>query len=255
MTGRLLFALLLSLSAVQGWCQTEMPHDAHPSFQVATIKPSDPNSQQQGIDFKGHSVNLLGETLTSMIGFAYQLQREQIVGGPEWMSRDRYDVAGVPDAEGEPDLTQIQDMVRKLLVERFGMNFHRDRQTKSYYAIVTAKSEPKLVRSTASLDRMPHQSMSGDGKGQQIKFRNNRMSDFALAVQLIVDRPVVDETGLAGRFDFTLRWQPGDAQSADADAPPALFTAMVEQLGLKLQPKKGLVDVVVIDKVAKPSAN
>ena len=74
-------------------------------------------------------------------------------------------------------------------------------------------------------------------------------------MQLIADRPVVDETGLQGRFDFTLRWQPEDTPATEADAPPMLFTAMEEQLGLKLQPKKGAVDVMVIDKVARPSAN
>lgn len=248
---------LLCLSAVQacGQAPMAMAPDAHPSFEVATIKPSDPNSQQQGIDSKGHTVLLLGQTLMSMTAFAYQLHKEQIVGAPGWMSSDRYDVEGIPNAAGEPDLSQIQEMVRKLLAERLGMNVHRERQAKLYYAIVPAKSGSKLARSTATLDRLPHQSMRANGKQTEIRFRNNEMADLALGLEPLVDHPVVDETGLMGRFDFTLRWQSNEAQPTDANAPPTLFTAIAEQLGLKLQPKKGLVDVLVIDKVAKPSAN
>jgi uncharacterized protein (TIGR03435 family) len=232
-----------------------MSPDAHASFEVATIKPSDPNSQRQGIDSKGRTLILLGQTLTNMMVFAYQLHKDQIVGGPAWISTDRYDIEGVPDTPGDPDLSQIQEMVRTLLADRFRLTFHHEQREMTYYAIVLAKGGSKLAKSAASDDNMPHQSLGGNARQKNAKFTNNQMSDFALCMQLIADRPVVDETGLKGRFDFTLRWQPNDTPSADVDAPPPLFTAMEEQLGLKLQPKRGPVDAFVIDKVARPSAN
>ena len=258
MIGRVwLTGLLFGLGALWGWGQGSslMPANTHPSFEVATIKLSDPGSGRQGIDSKGHRVLLLGQTLSDMIAFAYQIHRNQIVSGPGWLSTDKYDIEGVPDAEGDPDVDQIQEMVRKLLAERFGLAFHHEQRETAYYAIVITKGGSKVATSAAVDDRMPHVSVSGNGKQREAKFKNSQMSDFALNMQRIADRPVVDETGLQGRFDFMLRWQPEDTSSDSADAPPMLFTAMEEQLGLKLQPKKGPVEATVIDKVARPSAN
>jgi len=88
-----------------------------------------------------------------------------------------------------------------------------------------------------------------------MKFTNNSMSDFRLGMQYFLDKPVVDETGIDGRYSFVLKWTPDDMKGADGDGPPALFTAVQEQLGLKLEATKGPVEVMVMDRVLRPSAN
>ena len=199
-------------------------------------------------------MKLRGQTVTSMMMFAYGIHHKQIAGSPDWAGSDKYDVEGVVDAEGEPDLKQMQEMIRKLLVDRFGLTFHHEQKELSYYAVAVAKGGPKMAKG-ANQDATPDQTGNGGSKGMEMKFTNNSMSDFALGMQYFSDRPVVDETGLPGRFDFTLRWQPNETAAAEADSAPMLFTAVQDQLGLKLEPKKGMVDSVVVDKLTRPSAN
>ena len=225
------------------------------SFEVATIKPSSVTSQRQGIDSTGRTVTLFGQTLTAMIAFAFQVQKDQIVGGPKWIGADKYDIEGLSDLQGEPDLDQMREMVKQLLAERFSLSLHRGTRKQNYYAIIVSKPGAKLARTNTPSDRMPHQSISGNSKQSQGRFHNCQMTDFALGLQLLLDHPVVDETGLKGRYDFDLKWQSSDPQSASADGPPILFSAIEEQLGLRLIQKKGPILVLAVDKAARPSAN
>jgi uncharacterized protein (TIGR03435 family) len=107
----------------------------------------------------------------------------------------------------------------------------------------------------ADQDATPDQEGNGGKNGMEMTFTANTMPDFALGMEYFVDRPVVDETGLAGRWDFTLKWMPDTMVATDASGPPGLFTAMQEQLGLRIEAKKGPVDVVVIDGLTRPSEN
>ncbi len=257
--GRLGMALVLAV--VAGWGAAEgqpAPHmaaDARPSFEVATIKLSDPTSKQQRIGSDGNRMQLRGQTLTSMVMFAYGVHKNQILEGPGWRSEDRYDVDGIADAEGEPSLKQMQEMLTKLLVERFGLTFHHERREMVHYALAVEKGGPKMVKSTSDPEAQPDQTGNGDGKQMMMKFTNNSMDDFALGMLYFLDRPVVNETGLPGRFDFVLRWTPDEWKVEDGSGAPVLFTALREELGLKLTGAKGPVDVMVIDHVERPSAN
>ena len=257
MIGRMGLAVLwMGLAGLPGWGQAaaRMAKEAHPSFEVASIKLSDPESHRQGFSTEGHRVTLHGETVTAMMMFAYGIHHKQIVGSPEWAGNDRYDVSGVADAEGEPDTKQLQEMVQKLLVDRFGLKFHHEQRELSYYAIAVAKGGPKIAKS-ADQDGNSDQTGNGSSKQMEMKFTNNSMPEFALGMTFFEDRPVVDETGLKGKYDFTLRWQPNETATNEEGAPPLLFTAIEEQLGLKLEPKRGMVDVMVVDKVERPSEN
>ena len=123
------------------------------------------------------------------------------------------------------------------------------------FALALAKDGPKMTPSKGDPNGLPDNEGMG-GNGRQIrKFTNVSMSDLALMLQPHVDRPVVDQTALKGRYDFKLQWTVDEAQTTDADAPPGLFTAIQEQIGLKLEPVKAPVDVLVIDQVEKPSPN
>ncbi len=231
-----------------------MVKDAHPVFDVVTIKLSDPNSHRQGIGYHGHQVDATGQTLKSLIMFAYGVHGNQIVDEPSWMTADKYDIAGVADSPGEPNLTQMQAMYQNLLADRFHLKLRRTQKDLPYYALTVAKGGPKIAKAKDGDDASPDQ--TGEGHGyMEMRFTANRMSEFALGMNYFADRPIVDETGLSGRYDFTLKWMPEITADPETSQVPGLFTAMQDQLGLKLEPKKGLVDVLAVEKVERPTAN
>jgi uncharacterized protein (TIGR03435 family) len=243
-----------------------MAADADPVFEVATIKPSEPNDPTDGFHTRGRHVFIENQTVNKLIAFAYGMYGKQIAGGPAWLGTDRFDIDGVPDAEGTPSLKQEQGMVKRLLAERFKLTFHQEKRELSVYAITVGKSGPKLAKSVGDLIGMPSQDADQHGTELDMRFKNMSMADFALCMQFFVDRPIVDQTGLEGRWDFMLKWTPDESQftaigariappSNDPNAAPGLFTAIQEQIGLKLVAVKALADVIVIDHVERPSAN
>jgi uncharacterized protein (TIGR03435 family) len=242
-----------AVSCVRAQDLKPMPKDAHPVFEVATIKPSDPADQGQGFQTRGRHVKLRNESVTSMVMFAYAVHNKQIAGGPSWMS-DHFDVDGVPDVIGEPNLKQMQEIVQKMLADRFGMKFHREKRELAIYAITKDKGGVKLEKSKLPGDEGADQTGNGSAEGQMMKFTNNSMDDFALGMQYFLDKPVVNETGLTEKYDFTLRWNTKLVPEADSDVP-GLFTAAREQLGLRIEATKGQVDVLVIEELARPTAN
>jgi uncharacterized protein (TIGR03435 family) len=229
-----------------------MVADAHPVFEVATIKPSDPNAKGTSFRIDGRHIRMLNQPVANLIALAYGLQGKQIVGGPAWLGTDRYDIDGVADVEGEPNLKQMQEMYRRLLAERFGMVAHTEKKEVAVYALTVGKAGMKnLAKSKGDPNGEPDQ----NGGPLGMTFANCSMGDFSLMLGFMMDRPVEDETGIAGRWDFALSWTPQDAETTDANGPPGVFTAIQEQLGLKLEAVKAPVDVIVIDKVERPSAN
>jgi uncharacterized protein (TIGR03435 family) len=265
----ILLAVALALPAVQntiaqqninGTAQqsivpmSPMAADAHPSFEVATIKPADRNELKGNFRIGGHRIYIENQSVDSLLSVAYAIHQKQIVDSPAWLDT-RYDIVGQADVEGVPNLHQIQEMLQKLLASRFDLTFHREKRELSIYAITVTKGGPKLAKSSNGSNGLPAQSSSGSG-GQQIrKFTNNSMSDFALGMQAFLDKPVVDETGLTGRYDFVLKWTPDELSTNDPNAPPGIFTAVQQQLGLKLEPTKGPTDVLVIGHVERPTEN
>jgi len=255
---QLLASISMASGAVSADCQNlpPMAADAHPHFEVATIKPTDPNDSSTGFHINGHRIFIENETVNNMITFAFAVHSEQIVDGPRWFATDHYDVKGVPDVDGQPNVTQMRQMVQDLLEERLHIRFHRDKRELLVYAITVAKNGPRLSKSKSDPGALPDQTGGGDGHhGFRMRFTNNSMTDFALGLQFFVDRPVLDETGLTGKYDFVLDWERNELPSNDPDAPPEIFTAIQEQLGLKLEPKKDSAEVLVIDHAERPSEN
>jgi uncharacterized protein (TIGR03435 family) len=118
-----------------------------------------------------------------------------------------------------------------------------------------AKGGPKLIANTSDPNGWMDQQNGGTSSRHVEALKNASMADLALILQFHVDRPVVDQTGLKGRYDFKLQWTLDDGQTAAPDAPPGLFTALQEQIGLKLERVRSPADVLVIDKVERPGAN
>jgi uncharacterized protein (TIGR03435 family) len=237
-----------------------MAADANPSFEVATIKPSKPDAQGFGIIFRNQQLATLNTTLIDLLAFAYGLHAKQIVGGPAWMEQDKYDIVGKPEGQGQPNDKQLRTMIQKLVADRFSLTFHRDKKELSAYAITAIdKTGAKLTPSAGDPNGLPGLGFSKPGALMAV---NAQMADLAFVLQnYVLDRPVVDQTGLSGRFDFKFNWTPDQSQFGgragapvdDPSAPPGLFTAIQEQLGLKLDSTKSPVDVIVIDHVEKPS--
>jgi uncharacterized protein (TIGR03435 family) len=243
-----------------------MKEDANPSFDVSTIKPNDSGATSiQGLTMNGRNFATRASSLADLIGFAYEVQAKQIVGGPDWLEKDRYDIAAVPDQEGAPNVQQLRLMLQKLLASRFNLKFHHDQRELSAYVLTVGKNGQKL-NPTQLKGSLPGMGMRPGPTGLTMVMANARLADFTGFLQMIVlDRPVVDRTGITGRFDYNVTFTPDDSefnghppklpQTETSDSAPNLFAAIQEQLGLKLDAQKTAVDVIAIDHVEKPSAN
>jgi uncharacterized protein (TIGR03435 family) len=235
---------------------SRMAKDADPGWEVATVKPNVSAISADRIRIRGRHVTLENETVDSMVLIGYSVQKDQIAGLPDWTKTEGWDIDGVTNEIGEPDLTQFQAMVRKILTERFGLTLHHEQREMAVLALRVAKGGPRLTANTSDPDGLPNQ-QDVRGSGQlTITFKNTSMHDLTLILLGQVDRPVVDETGLNGKYDFQLKWTYEDsAAPTDGSAAPVLFTAIQEQLGLKLERVKAPADVLVVDKVERPGAN
>lgn len=243
-----------------------MAPDANPAFEVATIKPSDPAHPEQVITLRGVEVITTNVTVHALINLAYWLHPKQLAGGPAWVETEKFDMAGKPDAPGQPNVDQMKVMIQKLLTDRFQLTFHFEKRELPVYAVRLAKTGAKIIKSQDDPKGIPGWNFGRNASGMIMAFRNSPMSQFTAILQNSTDRPVVDDSGLTGRYDFTLNFTPDAAQAAllggpppppgdNPDAAPDLFSAFQRQLGLKLEPARLPVDVMVIDKVEKPSAN
>jgi uncharacterized protein (TIGR03435 family) len=238
------------------------------AFEVATIKPAAPDSLARYIRML--SVNRFyakGFTLKALVAAAFSLNPRAISGGPGWSDSDRYDILASTPGEIQPNLDEQMSMLRKLLADRFQMAFHREPKELPVYALTLASGGPKLRRSAGTTGALPElvNTIFPDENGGvhvQLPARNTTMAQFGAMMQrAVLDRPVVDQTGLAGTYDFDLEWTPDENQfngtlpRSVESTKPGLFVAMQEQLGLRLQATKGAVAALVIDRVERPSEN
>ena len=253
-----------------------MGKEVDPNFEVATIKPNNSGAtSMQGLTVRGRNFETRASSLADLISFAYEAQVKQIVNAPEWYEKDRYDISAVPEQEGSPSPEQVRIMIRKLLADRFGLKFHREKREMSAYVLSVGKDGSKL-KPTQIQGTLPGIGIRPATGGITLNVINAAISDFTGFLQILVlDRPVVDKTGLTGRYDFQCTFAPDDSQfgghppqfpsqgakadngSSEAAAPaaPSLYDAFQQELGLKLSAEKTGVDAIVIDHVEKPSAN
>jgi uncharacterized protein (TIGR03435 family) len=243
-----------------------MAANANPAFEVATIKPSDPARPGQLVTLRGVEVITTNTTLHDLINLAYWLHPKQLTGGPAWTESDKYDLTGKPDAPGQPNVDQMKMMIQKLLADRFQLKFHFEKRDLSAYAVGIAKAGAKIARSQDDAKGLPGWFFGRAASGMTLTFRNSPMSQVTAILQNFLDKPVVDQSGFSEKDDFTVTFTPDAGQVArlggaplpaadNPDAAPDLFAAFQQQLGLKLESTKAPVDVMVIDKVEKPSEN
>ena len=255
----------LALAASGSFAQTSPSRPKFDSFEVATVKPV-LSDVKAGRFIKMEGTNRFVEkdyTLKLLIAAAYDLNPRTISGGPGWIDSDHYDILAVTPGEIRPTRDEQMSMLRNLLTERFRLAFHREQKEFSIYTLSVARGGPKLKPSTAAPDDPPALISTVYPQHMLLPARNATMGELVSLMQrAMLDRPVVDKTGLSGRYDFDLNWAPdetqfgGDLPKPSAETPAApLFTALQEQLGLKLEATRGPVAALVVDKVERPSAN
>jgi uncharacterized protein (TIGR03435 family) len=243
-----------------------MAADADPSFDVATIKPTSPEVSEKYFRVYGRRFMTQNTSLADLIEVAYGIHSKQIVGEPGWVRDEKFDLVGVPNGEGEPSGKQWMTMLQKLLAQRFDLKFHHEQKVLSVYVLSAGKNGAKNLTKSESTYPLPSLEFQPVAAGLMLPARNATMMQFAGMLQAVVlDRPVVDQTGMVGEFDFRLLFTPNESEfsghppksdgSEGSEAAPSLFEALQQQLGLRLTVEKIPTDVLVVDKVEKPSAN
>jgi uncharacterized protein (TIGR03435 family) len=234
------------------------------AFEVATIKLADPGPGRFMKMQSTHRFYAKGHTLKTLICGAYNLTPRAVSGGPGWIDSERYDIVAGTPGEGRPNLDEQMAMLRKLLSDRFQLTFHREEKQMSIYSITVAKGGSKLKESALPADGLPELINVVYPDHIKLPARNATIAQFASMMQRgVLDLPVVDQTGLTGRYDFDLEWAPDESQFGGQlrratnpdESRPSLFAAMQEQLGLKMQTAKGPVSAIVVDRAERPSEN
>ena len=237
-----------------------------PAFEVATIKPTSPDERARYMRMQStHQFLAKGYAVRFLISAAYNLPPRAISGGPDWIDLERYDILAVTPGETRPSPDEQMAMLRKLLDERFSLAFHTEPKELPVYVLSVARGGIKLKESIASPDEQPALiSTVYPAEKIFLPARNATMAQFASMLQrAVVDRPVVDKTNLSARYDFDLEWTPDDTQFGGNLPPvppqnavkPDLFTALQQQLGLRLDSSKAPIDAIVVDRVQKPTEN
>ncbi len=251
-----------------------------PKFEVATIKPNKAGDGRRGIRFTPDGVSMMGVSPDFLFRLAFGVEEDRILDVPGWAKSDQYDVDAKVDAADAPKLENLTFSQRKamflpLLEERFNLKYHYETRELPLYVLTIAKGGSKLKESAIAdaptKGGPPHRLMMMRGDGS-IEAKANTIENLMQALSPEVGRTIIYKTGLTGNYDYTLNWASdqgggpmlrgpgggppgGDSAGASDAAGPSLFTALQEQLGLKLESQKGPVDVIVIDHIEQPSPN
>lgn len=242
-TRRLAWTLAVSWIAIAGRAQAPTSS----SFEVASVRPSPRGHGYTSVSPPGSTqFNAKNASMKLLLGMAFGVSSNQISATMGWIDDQYYDVEAKPEGDSGLSYEQLQAPLRQLLVQRFQLAFHRESKEVSGYAMVVGKNGSRLEKGK-----------DGPATGYILPdgLRGSAMSMRSLAAMLAISvgRPVVDRTGIAGNYDVDLKFAPNGATDSQL---PSIFTALQEQFGLKLEPQKVSLEVVVIDHLEKtPSEN
>jgi uncharacterized protein (TIGR03435 family) len=228
------------------------------TFEAASVRASAPRllSTRTAAE-PGGRFTAINANVRMLMGFAFQVRDFQIIGAPGWLTTERFDITAT--AGRNAPASELRVMLGSLLAERFALRFRRETRQMPIYALTMARANgrpgPQLIASPGDcLQRRMCGLTSSPADGvESTRGGDVRMSQVASFLTLVVrDRMVVDRTGLEGIFNLHLRWTTDDRLTADSPVP-SLFTALQEQLGLRLESTSGPVEVLVIDSVGRPT--
>jgi uncharacterized protein (TIGR03435 family) len=239
---------------------------AQPAFEVATVKThvfsGASGSVRMGVFISGNRVTISVQSLNALIATAYNVRAYQVSGGPDWAAGSGasfiYDIAAKAEGEARPTMDQVREMLQTLLAERFQLKLHREMKEVPVYVLVVGKSGSKMKESAA--DAQPGMRFRS-GSSQDMTVSKGSIEQLTARLSASTGRPVLDMTGLKGAYDYKLEWtnerasEHGSADVATDAGGPSIFTAIQEQLGLRLESRKGPIEILVIDRAEKPSEN
>lgn len=263
--GVLLFVALRSLIFFAALALQGQSPGVGKEFDVISLKSSTPDEHNSFAfqSLPGGTIRMLGLPLRMMIMEAYGVKAFQISGGPDWIRSARWDVLAKAEGfQGRIPRDQENLMVQSLMADRFHLKFHNETKKEAIYALVLDKNGPKMIPNSS--DERLFRNLYGS-----LLVKKGRMGSLADWLSRALWRVVIDKTGLTDEYDYKLEWTPEpseggpeslglppDAPSAHSETNgPTIFTALKEQLGLRLAPQKGPVEIVVIDSVDKPAGN
>lgn len=217
-------------------------------FEVASIKPSlAVSTNSSGLATRNGRLTAANVTLKRCIMGAFAVGPNQIVGGPGWLDSDRYNITAKAEQPTDSD-AEIMEMVKSLMVERFKLAFHREIRTMQAYVLEASKKGPRLGNFSTA------EASTRSGRGS-IDAKAITMTRLAEVLSRQMELPVVNDTGLDGAYDVKVEWNPEPGRPTKIDSEPSIFTAIQEQLGLRLTSRKAPVAVFVIDHAEKPTEN
>jgi uncharacterized protein (TIGR03435 family) len=235
------------------------------AIDVATVKPSERSSGSS--TFRGRPDSLIaGGTVLSMIEYAWNLRDFQVAGGAGWIHTATWEVTAKVD-EPPADWSNLrgeerdrigQQRMQAVLAQRFALRCHFETKELPVYNLVVAKGGAKLKPTPSDAKTKGSLDLNGRNRENRVEGKGVTMEPVAVMLTQSLGRTVIDKTGLSGLFDFTLAFTSDpDADSPANDGPsgPSIFTALEEQLGLRLEPAKGPVPVLLVDSIARPSEN
>jgi uncharacterized protein (TIGR03435 family) len=221
------------------------------AFAASSIKPNDSVNSDSSTSFlPGGRFVAKFQTLSRLIINAYRLKDYQLSGGPAWTSSERYDIEAA--AENDPNRDDMRVMLQNLLAERFQLRVRREEKDLPVYALSVGRNGTKLSQSP------PRETTGFDVGTGKLTAYGVTMAELADELSRRLDRPVIDKTGIRGRFDFSLQYALIDSQAKPVTVDvslPDILTAIQEQLGLKLESTKAPIEVLVIESAQKPKPN
>jgi uncharacterized protein (TIGR03435 family) len=274
--------------------QSESPGGtiAVPKYEVASIKPTSGDEGKSQLFFTPDGTSIRGVPVQMLLRMAFGVEADRVIGAPSWTTSNRYDVEAKVAPEDAPKLDKLKAEDRRamlipLLEERFNLKYHHETRELPTYTLLVAKGGPKLSEAKAepastendppNVAKVPKGAMMGQGRMMmrpgRIEAQSSTLDMLAHSLSPQLGHTVIDKTGLTGKYDYTLQWTPDEATMPMQGGPgagpggpgretntveaggPSLFTAIEEQLGLKLESTKGRIDVIVIDHLDLPSAN
>jgi uncharacterized protein (TIGR03435 family) len=229
------------------------------TYDIFTIKPNKSGSGSSGSRSRGDSFTATNITVKQLLEQAFSIREDLIFGIPSAIDSARFDIQAKvvdPDLDAIRKLSSRQEgaMLLPMLTERFGLKTHTEIKTVPVYELVVIPAGAKF-KPAASDVKDPDTSLNGKNSQMKLIAHHLPMKLLADILSNQVPRTVIDKTGLAGNYDLTLQWSREDSSTTDTDAAPSIFTALPEQLGLKLLPAKGPVETLVVDHIEMPTDN
>ncbi len=230
------------------------------TFEVASVKPHDWRTPNMGVQTSGLRLTVIGVNLRGLVMWACNVENFQVSGTARLLGDEdtRWDIAAKAEGDAVPSNAEFRQMLRALLADRFQLAVHRESREMAVYAVVVSKSGPKFKES--ALEASPLAEIIHDPRNDRVAMAKGTLAELTemLGSILSLGRPIVDRTGLHGAYSINLTYTPRTRASREGEPDPSdidIFTAVKEQLGLKLEPQKAMIAMLIVDRAEKPSAN